>query len=151
MLRAPTLLFSLLLVAPPCVAQAQAAADRTEQSRRAYALSGELMSPFCPGRTLSDCPSPNAAAWREDVRAWVESGVSDEEIVARLQARTSVDLSSVPASPLGWSLLVALLMAGTALGVFALRRMVAPAPAMAPLDPALEAELRRELEPEREV
>lgn len=43
----------LLLLTTPALAQA-------EPEGWAYDLSGELMSPFCPGRTLADCPSQAA-------------------------------------------------------------------------------------------
>jgi hypothetical protein len=33
----------------------------------AYEVANELMSPFCPGRTLADCTSPQAAT----VKAWL--------------------------------------------------------------------------------
>ena len=32
-----------------------------------YDVANELMSPFCPGRTLADCPSPDAAS----LRMWI--------------------------------------------------------------------------------
>ncbi len=117
----------------------------TERSRRAYALGGDLMSPFCPGRTLTDCPSPNAAAWREEIRAWVDAGVSDAEIRARLQARIpETDLSAVPRGPLGWVLPGLILLAGLGILTAALRR-VTRAAGEPELDPELEAELRLEL------
>lgn len=125
---------------------AQVDEERTDRSRRAYALAGELMSPFCPGRTLADCPSPNAAAWREEIRAWIHAGLGEDEIRGRLQARTSLDLSGLPRTPLGWALPLAILIGGLGVLVFVLRRMVAPAPAPVALDPRLEAELLRELE-----
>lgn len=43
----------LALLAAPCLAQ-------EEPKGWAYDLAGELMSPFCPGRTLADCPSQAA-------------------------------------------------------------------------------------------
>ncbi len=149
---------SLLVAAVLCVggvlvavsAAAQADVDRTEQSRRAYALSGELMSPFCPGRTLADCPSPNAAVWREEIRVWIQAGLGEDEIRRRLQARTSLDLSSLPRSPLGWALPAAILVGGLGVLVLALRRVVAPAASPPALDPQREAELLRELEADQQ-
>jgi len=34
------------------------------------------MSPFCPGRTLSDCPSEYAGQWRHDIQRMVDQGKS---------------------------------------------------------------------------
>ncbi len=63
-------------------------------SRQANALARGTMSPFCPGRTLADCPSPNAQAWRNDIRTWLDEGVPAAEIRRRLQARhPEADLS----------------------------------------------------------
>lgn len=63
-------------------------------SRQANALARGTMSPFCPGRTLADCPSPNAQAWRNDIRTWLNEGVPAAEIRRRLQARhPEADLS----------------------------------------------------------
>ena len=141
-------LASLVCVATLCAAPlalAQDDGDRTQRSRRARALAGQLMSPFCPGRTLEDCPSPNAAAWREEIRTWIQADVAEDEIVSRLQARTSMELASVPSSPLGWLVPGAILLGGLVLLVWALRRVVAPAPPVE-IDEALAEELRRELE-----
>ncbi len=69
------------------------------------------MSPFCPGRTLADCPSPNAAEWRSDIRDMVERGMSAAEIQDALEARTGGNLSGSPgrevsyAVPVGFGLL----------------------------------------------
>ena len=79
--RVRVLLCCALLLALP------AAGDELADSRRARGLADELMSPFCPGRTLSDCPSPNASAVREEIRAWVHEGHTDAEIRERLRAR----------------------------------------------------------------
>ena len=104
-----------------------------------------MMSPFCPGRTLADCPSPNAAAWREEIRLWVDAGTPDAVIRARLQARMpGTDLTAVPRGPLGWALPGLILLAGLGILVAALRRVTRPA-AEPDVDPELEAELLREL------
>lgn len=49
-----------------------------------------------PGRTLDSCTSPAAAAWRADIRVWVDEGVASEQIKARLSKRANRDLSIVP-------------------------------------------------------
>ena len=45
-------------------------------------LSNDLMSPYCPGRALNDCPSPQAA----ELRAWIEE--------QERQGRTRVDVEA---------------------------------------------------------
>lgn len=66
---------------------------------RAQNLYRTVMSPFCPGRTLDDCPSPYAGEWRRDIRKWVQEGVSSEEIRKRLLARApDKDLTGTPST-----------------------------------------------------
>ena len=91
----------------------------TTPDKRAAAISNRTMSPFCPGRTLTSCPSPSAAEWRQQIRQWVAEGVSTDEIRRRLEARAAVtDLSGTPDSPFGWGLPVGLGL--TSLGVLGL-------------------------------
>ena len=83
----------LMLVLLQGVATAQPAGSpeevelSLEDRRHASALSSSTLSPFCPGRTLSSCPSGKATEWRRDIRTWVAEGLDDKEILARLQAR----------------------------------------------------------------
>lgn len=69
----------------------------------AYDLANELMSPFCPGRTLAECPSPQAA----DLRMWLvtqeAAGASREEVESILYQRFGDRIRSVP-KPEGWGL-----------------------------------------------
>lgn len=105
---APLLLSSALVVSSVSsvivlasgVASAAQTESAEEQVRRAAEISKTTMSPFCPGRTVDACPSPNATAWREDIRKWVAEGVSTEEIRHRLKARADQDLSGAPSTAL---------------------------------------------------
>jgi cytochrome c-type biogenesis protein CcmH/NrfF len=47
---------------------------------------GGLWSPYCPGRMLEVCPSPNAAALRDSIRVMAETGLSSEAIIERVLA-----------------------------------------------------------------
>lgn len=71
-----------------------------EQLQRSAEIYKTTMSPFCPGRTLDACPSPNATAWRDDIRHWVAEGLSTEEIRRRLAQRTDQDLTGAPSTAL---------------------------------------------------
>lgn len=118
----------------------------TEVARRAHGMFAELMSPYCPGRTLADCPSPNAAALREEVRTLLAQGVSEAQIRTTLSAQFGDAIVGTPRSALGWAIPGLVLAGGAALLVVALRRLSRgreePVPAT---DPALEAELEAEL------
>jgi cytochrome c-type biogenesis protein CcmH/NrfF len=96
-----------------------------EQARRAQSISRNTMSPFCPGRTLSDCPSGFAAEWREDIRRWTAEGLSAEEIRERLEQRLpeGSELSGAPDSGLGWGLPVGLSVGAVLVVAVILRRL----------------------------
>ena len=47
-------------------------------ARRAQRLADDLKSPFCPGKTLKTCTSPNAAKVRRDIQEMVLQGMSDD-------------------------------------------------------------------------
>jgi cytochrome c-type biogenesis protein CcmH/NrfF len=83
-------------------------------------LSNDLMSPYCPGRTIASCPSPQARKLEDHIRAEAEAGKSREEIEAALVARFGEDIRGYEAQPLllygsalvGLLALVALVIAG---------------------------------------
>lgn len=81
-----------------------------EEAQRASAIARRTMSPFCPGRTLADCPSQYAAEWRQDIRQMVAEGRTPEEIQAEFARRAGGDLSGIPHRdssywvPLSWGL-----------------------------------------------
>jgi len=98
-----------------------------EQEREAEAIARSVMSPFCPGRTVSACPV--AGPWREDIRRWVTEGVEPDEIRKRLHDRVPEhNLMGVPPNRLGWLLPVGagVLMIGGL--VLILRRLVRSQP-----------------------
>ena len=116
---------AFVLCAAPAVALAQ---DDPELAlaRSAHELSRELMSPYCPGRTLADCPSPDAGAVRDEIRAALRGGESPESVRARIEERFGAQVIGVPTTWLGWSIPIAVLVAGALALAFALRRVVAP-------------------------
>ena len=128
-------------VAPPVRADGPAAApaiSADERDRQAEAISRSVMSPFCPGRTLSSCP--NAAPWRADIRQWVGEGVPADEIRRRLAARVPTqDLTGVPQNRLGWLLPSALGVGALGLLVFLLRYLIKPGQPPPPPSPTAEA------------
>jgi len=62
----------------------------------AYELSHEVMSPFCPGRTLAACPSPQA----DELRLWIltqeAAGASRAEVERMLVERYGEDIFAAP-------------------------------------------------------
>jgi cytochrome c-type biogenesis protein CcmH/NrfF len=95
-----------------------------------YRLAHELMSPFCPGRTLSACTSGQAAELRQWIVMQEAAGTSRDEVVAILEQRFGDVIRSRPEAE-GWGMAAWLLpvvaaLAGLGVAFFALRRMVAP-------------------------
>ncbi len=114
-------------------------------------ISGEIMSPYCPGVTLHDCPSDAAVEKRAEIEAWARSGWSEERIMAQLEEDFGDNIRANPTGSRGlWAWLVPalLLIAG---GVTAMvlsrtwstRRAGTPSAAIAPDDrQRIEAELQ---------
>jgi len=101
-----------------------------------YDLWNSLMSPFCPGRTLIDCTSPQAAELRDWIAAQEKAGVSREQVEKTLYLEFGdVILQAPKASGFGIAayLIPAIgLVAGGALVFVFLRRQAASAPAPVP-------------------
>ena len=71
------------------------------RARQANELSRDLMSPFCPGRTLADCSSPDAAAVRVEIREALRAGEQPDQVRARIEARFGDHVVGVPRQALG--------------------------------------------------
>jgi cytochrome c-type biogenesis protein CcmH/NrfF len=147
-LRAALLAAGLLLAAAGAPAQ--------EPEGWAYELANELMSPYCPGRTLADCPSPQA----ETLRMWLivqeAAGRKREEVQVELVERFGEGILAAP-RPQGFGLaaylipIAAFLAGGVLVAAFLLRQTrvrAAPThevPAGGPLDPELERRVDEDL------
>ena len=128
-----------------------------------YQISHELMSPFCPGRTLASCPSEKA----DELRLWIllqeSAGATREEVESQLVARYGSEILPAPAPDdaagiAGYAVPTLAIVAGLPLVVWLLRRLTGPAasggetgalqtavPEGDALDPDLAAEIDREL------
>jgi cytochrome c-type biogenesis protein CcmH/NrfF len=140
-----------------------AGAAHAEESEWAYELSDELMSPFCPGRALSECPSPQA----EELRLWIidqeRAGVPREQVEAELYGVWGDQLRQAPRAEgvglVAYLVPAGVFLAGGGLVAWFLRRQRRDAggpadetPAVparvAPGAPGLDAELEREVDEE---
>jgi cytochrome c-type biogenesis protein CcmH/NrfF len=146
MLMRSLALAAIALFLATASAIAQSDGTDTDIAQRAHRLSREVMSPYCPGRTLADCPSPNAAVLREQIRDFMARGLDEASIMERLSARYGDAIVGVPRSATGWILPAALLIAGLAVLAAALWRLVTPtsAPSIEP-DDELSSELDADL------
>jgi len=120
-----------------------------------YQIAHELMSPFCPGRTLAACPSEKA----NELRTWIllqeAAGASREEVERELVDRFGEGVLPAPPAKdataiLGYAVPILGIVAGPPLVFWLLRRLTRrqerePAQAPAPIDDDLAAEVDREL------
>jgi cytochrome c-type biogenesis protein CcmH/NrfF len=126
----------------------------------AYALANELMSPYCPGRPVADCPSPQAQTLRMWLIVQEASGRTKADVERELVERYGESILGAPrAKGVGltaYLLPVAASVAGGGLLAWFLRRQTreraaqtaaaaAAAPSGAPLDPELERLVDEEL------
>jgi cytochrome c-type biogenesis protein CcmH len=132
-----------------CLPLAAGAAERWSAD-----LERELMSPYCPGRSLVECPSQKATELRLWIARQEDQGASRAQVEQELFRRYGDTLRHAPrAEGFGlWAYLVpagALLAGGALVAVF-LRRQGTPArSAAAPRPPApRDPELERRLEEE---
>ena len=141
----PVLLGALLCV-PMLASEA-----RGEEAGWSYEMWNDLMSPFCPGRTLADCPSDKA----EDLRRWIvdqeASGRSAEDVHAEVLAAFGDVVRQAPL-PEGLGLAayvipILLFLAGGGLVAVFLRKQTRASARPAPVV-AVDPELQRELDDE---
>jgi cytochrome c-type biogenesis protein CcmH/NrfF len=121
---------ALLLAWPP----ASAVAIGAEPESWGYDLSHDLMSPFCPGRTLATCPSPQASELVQWIVMQEAAGASREQVVEMLIERYGEEiLGAPPAKGITlWAYVFPVLgfLVGGGLAFVVLRRIVASGPAV---------------------
>jgi cytochrome c-type biogenesis protein CcmH/NrfF len=98
-------LLSAMLAVSPATAQTPGAVPADSPSRggplggdvtQANKLLGTLMSPFCPGLTLTTCPSVYAETLRVSVRERLDAGEAPDSIVESLVAAFGEGIRGAP-------------------------------------------------------
>jgi cytochrome c-type biogenesis protein CcmH/NrfF len=134
LIRAGALALLIFLSASPALAA-------EEEAGWSYRMAGELMSPFCPGRALSDCPSPNAAELRQWIVAQEEAGVAPDVVEEQLYEAWGDELRQAPRAEgiglLAYGIPLVAGLLGAAVVVVFMRRQVGQAPALPPAEPAV--------------
>lgn len=72
--------------------------DAASQAQTIYTT---VMSPFCPGLLLADCPSPAAFELRADIRRRLDAGETADDIERELYRTYGDAIRAVP-PPRGW-------------------------------------------------
>lgn len=159
MVKARMLVAMLGLVvaaALPAAAQAQGAAPPSATAPAAWGheLANDLMSPFCPGRALADCPSPDAATLRAWILVQEAAGRSRADVEAELLERYGEQILSAPRvrgfGVTAYAIPIGVFLAGGGLVWLFLRRQTRESRAQprepeAPLSPELERMVDEEL------
>jgi cytochrome c-type biogenesis protein CcmH len=71
--------------------------ERSEAlDREATTLYQQVFSPFCPGRSLNDCPSSKAGELKDEMRAELEAGKSPEVILQEVFQKYGDQYRAVP-------------------------------------------------------
>jgi cytochrome c-type biogenesis protein CcmH/NrfF len=134
-----------------CLLAAGPAAASTEPEGWAYDLANEMMSPFCPGRTLAECPSSQAGELRVWLLVQEAAGRSREDVEAELYDRFGDVILAAPRAE-GFGItayafpIIAFLAGGVLVAVFLRRQTSAAATASRPPPDAEAASGDAELE-----
>ncbi len=91
-----TLVILLATAVTPIVAQDTASQDAAAVETKASQIFNTVMSPFCPGRLLANCPSTAAHDLQDEIRKQLHEGTSVEDITAALYARYGDEIRSAP-------------------------------------------------------
>jgi len=88
---------SALLVVVFSIVLAHADERSEALDRQSVELYQQVLSPFCPGRSLQDCPSSKAHELKAEMRSRLEQGVAPEEVLGGVFARFGDQYRAVPA------------------------------------------------------
>lgn len=139
-----------VLLARVPAAWAQAPSPKQQASDLAH----QLMSPFCPGKLLSDCTSPNAGALREEMTTRIAAGEPAEAVKADLVRQYGAEILGAPEAEgvglLAWVLpallgLASAIAIGWKIAAAARETRARPVTAAAGVDAATLAQLDDEL------
>lgn len=149
-------LFGLLLTAGAMSRAAVAQAPDPLLDDRVHDLAKQMNCPTCAGRNLADCPTDTCAQWKDEIRAQIEAGKSERDVLNYFQDRFGPTVMQEPPREgvllLVWIAPVAGAIALVSAGVWAARRasarrrLSATPPAIVSEDPyvaALEEQVRQ--------
>jgi cytochrome c-type biogenesis protein CcmH len=142
----------ILATAAIVVTAVSATAQPRDPAAEAQKIFTTVMSPYCPGLLLADCPSPAAFELRADIRRRLDAGESPAAIERDLYHRYGEAIRAVP-PPAGWGMVLrAAPVAALALSLAVLtwflsrRRAVDAAAPRGAIDPAIEERLQQQLD-----
>ena len=111
-----------------------------------------VMSPYCPGRTLANCPSPQAAVLQDTIKAWLRAGVTPDSVMEELYGIFGDEIRSTPRASgfglLAWVTPGLFLLVGAAVVIRWARRARLPQAATTAPSDELSSEAQEKLEAE---
>jgi len=149
MLRCFVIFSVVVFPTPSLIAQAGESVDRD-----ARIIFETVLSPYCPGRTISNCPSPQADVLRNEIKDKLASGQAPADIKDELYETFGDELRTVPRARgiglLAWVVPgIAFLTGGSAIALWMLRtsasRSAVPEARSSVLNPDAQARLEAEL------
>jgi cytochrome c-type biogenesis protein CcmH/NrfF len=147
--------FIVALVAAISVGGPYLVADERSEAldREATNLYQQVFSPFCPGRSLNDCPSSKAGELKDEMRAELEAGKSPEVILNEVFQKYGDQYRAVPQfSGLGvlvWLVPIGFVAIGLAVAVgVSISRKKTASVAVSQNKPALSADEERRIQEE---
>ena len=90
--------FLLLAFYGVCRADSSAVAEDPQLELKAHQVFDNVMSPFCPGKTLNDCPSSEAAKLKSKLKDELIRGVQPEAVINELVAQYGEELRAAPSN-----------------------------------------------------
>jgi cytochrome c-type biogenesis protein CcmH len=91
-----SLFLALILTALLGVSDSLAVDLTPEQERVAQKVFSTTMSPYCPGRLLSDCPSNSASELKESLRSRIAAGESENQLELYLESVYGQGVHALP-------------------------------------------------------
>lgn len=71
--------------------------ERTQAlDKQSYEMYQQVFSPFCPGRSLNDCPSSKAHELKMEMRTKLEQGVPEKQILSEVFEKFGDKYRAVP-------------------------------------------------------
>jgi cytochrome c-type biogenesis protein CcmH len=143
----------ILAAAAIAVVAVSVSAQPRDPAADAQKIFTTVMSPYCPGLLLADCPSPAAFELRAEIRRRLDAGESAAAVERDLYHRYGEVIRAVP-PPAGWGGVLwaapaaALVLSLAALVRFLSRRRTVDdqAPPAAAADAAMDERLQEELD-----
>ena len=83
-------------VSPPDAPATAQASYTPEIEREARAIFADVLSPYCPGLSLTACPSQGAFVLKDSIRKQLAVGMTTEQVWAELEARFGESIYAKP-------------------------------------------------------